>query len=109
MMRYGRWFLAPLLALHLLSTEARAQTNAALAETLFQEGKKQMAAKNYAEACPKFQESQRLDPGTGTLLNWGLCLKESGKPAGAWVVFNQAVAAARGEPRRSRDLGPKRD
>lgn len=102
MMRLDRWFLAPLLALVLLSAPVPAQTNAALAETLFQEGKKQMAAGNFAEACPKFQESQRLDPGTGTLLNWGLCLKDSGKPATAWVVFNQAVAAARAENRADR-------
>jgi hypothetical protein len=67
-----------------------------------QEGKRLMGEKNYAEACPKLQESQRLDPGTGTLLNWGLCLKELGKPASAWVVFNQAAASARAENRAER-------
>jgi opacity protein-like surface antigen len=102
MMPKARWFIGTLLGLLLLTPTLHAQTNAALAETLFQEGKRLMGEKNYAEACPKFQESQRLDPGTGTLLNWGLCLKESGKPASAWVVFNQAVASARAESRADR-------
>jgi hypothetical protein len=84
------------------SLPALAQSNQALAETLFQDGRRLMNAGNYAEACPKLQESQRLDPGTGTLLNWGLCLKELGKPASAWVVFNQAAASARAENRADR-------
>jgi hypothetical protein len=98
----GLWFFGALLGLSLFAAPAGAQTNAALAETLFQEGKRLMSEQKYAEACPKFQESQRLDPGTGTLLNWGLCLKEFGKPASAWVVFNQAVASARAENRAER-------
>lgn len=102
MMPKARWFIGTLLGFLLVTPTLHAQTNAALAETLFQEGKRLMGEKNYAEACPKLQESQRLDPGTGTLLNWGLCLKEWGKPASAWVVFNQAVASARAENRADR-------
>lgn len=103
MLRNGRWFLgAVLLGFVLFASQASAQTNAALAETLFQEGKRLMEEHKYAEACPKLQESQRLDPGTGTLLNYGLCLKELGKPASAWVVFNEAQASARAENRADR-------
>lgn len=95
-------FAAALLAAVSLHANAFAQSNQAMAETLFQDGRRLMTAGQYAEACPKLEESQRLDPGTGTLLNWGLCLKELGKPASAWVVFNQAVASARAENRADR-------
>src|SRR5687768_15625872 len=64
--------------------------NAATAQALFDEGKKLLAQKRFAEACPKFETSQKLDPGGGTLLFVALCHKEVGKVATAWAEFNQA-------------------
>jgi hypothetical protein len=75
---------------------ARAQSAAdkAAAEALFDEGKRLREAKRYTEACPKFADSQRLDPAVGTLLNLALCYKENGQTASAWSTYREAAAQA---------------
>ena len=75
----------------------------ALATTLFQEGRALMAAQKLDEACPKLQESQRLDPSGGTLLNLALCHEQQGRFASSWSEFNEAVAVARRDGRRDRE------
>jgi hypothetical protein len=74
----------------------------ALALTLFKRGRELMEAKRLDEACASFAESQRLDPGGGTLLNLALCHEEQGRTATAWAELSDALAVARRDQRTDR-------
>jgi protein-S-isoprenylcysteine O-methyltransferase Ste14 len=75
----------------------------ALATMFFQEGRMLMAEGRVADACPKLEESQRLDPGGGTLLNLALCHELEGRLARSWSEFKEAAIMARRDGRRDRE------
>lgn len=73
---------------------AQAQDDKAAAELLFDKARKLVRENKFAEACPVFAESQRLDPGVGTLLHLADCYERDGKTASAWATFREAANAA---------------
>jgi hypothetical protein len=64
------------------------------AETLFEDGRRLAEAGKYPEACPKFADSQKLDPSAATLLNLANCLEKIGRTATSWATFKQAGSLA---------------
>ncbi|MBI2391556.1 MAG: hypothetical protein HYV09_18350 [Deltaproteobacteria bacterium] len=78
-----------------LAVGARADDPAALADSLFAEGRKLANEQNdWAAACPKFAESHRLKPGGGVVLNLALCFRKIGKTASAYARFKEGRAFA---------------
>jgi hypothetical protein len=73
------------------------------AEALFNEGRRLVALGRYAEACPCFIASERLDHGVGTMLNLADCQEKNGQTASAWAGFRAAAAAANAEKQPDRE------
>jgi hypothetical protein len=89
--------VAPACCLWLVCSGAAAQTSAsdkAAAEALFDQGVRLMKQNNFADACPKLEESDRIDPAVGTLLYLGECYERVGKTASAWATFREAASIA---------------
>jgi tetratricopeptide (TPR) repeat protein len=108
-MRHRRWTSVwPVLSLLVSVTpQSYAQNvhsaNNIEAQAAFEEGQSLMSQNAYAQACAKFAESQRLEPGIGTLLWLGECFEKSGKVASAFRAFEQAASLAhlRGDDREA--------
>lgn len=79
----------------LLASTSWSQVNdKAIAEALFQDGRRLMNEGNLAEGCAKLEQSQRADPQVGTLLNVAVCHEQMGRTASAWAEFLDAEAQA---------------
>ena len=74
-----------------------------LAQSLFDQGLKLANEGNFKEACPKFAESQKLDPGGGTLINLAKCREAEGKLASAWAAYNEALSYSIKDGRKERE------
>lgn len=92
-------FRCTLVAVAIVSTiggaaRAEGKGDAARAEALFNEGRRLMAAGDFAAACPKFADSEAIEPAPGTALNLAACYEKAGKLASAWAAFRTAQAVA---------------
>jgi hypothetical protein len=104
--RFRALLVVSTLAAGLGARDARAQSNqgnAAAAQVLFDDAKALMAKGKYAEACPKLEESQKLQPGGGTVMFLALCHEGEGKTATAWTEFNTVLSVARRDHRADRE------
>jgi hypothetical protein len=81
---------------------ARAQSPSATARVLFRDARVLMDKGRFDQACPKLEESLRLDHGMGTQFNLAHCWEQLGRTASAWGLFLDvaAAASAAGQPKR---------
>ncbi len=89
------------------ATFADSATDRQLAQSLFDSARASMQKGEYKKACPLFQESQKLDPGGGTLLNLAVCHENEGRLNTAIVEFNDALSQAIKESRKDREKTAK--
>ena len=75
--------------------EGPSKQDAAAAQTLFNDARTLMKAGKFAEACPKLEESLRLDDGIGTKFNLADCHEHVGRLATAWAEFVETAAEAK--------------
>ena len=63
---------------------AQPTESVAAAEQLFEQARALFDKGNFADACPRFGASYKLDPALGTLLNMATCYEMLGHIASAW-------------------------
>ena len=80
-----------------------AAADKAAASALFDEALHLMKGGEFSAACPKLEESQRLDPAVGTLLYLGECYEQQGLVASAWTTFTSAQELAHAQKQPSRE------
>jgi len=86
------WLVVPAL----LCASPVARAGSAEAEAAFREGRKAVQAGDWATACARFAESERIEPAPGTLLNLADCEEHTGHLVSAHEHFG---VAASGFPR----------
>lgn len=89
------------LALCFWSTQASAQGSAA-AEALFRSAQKAAEQGDWVTACDRFEESNRLDPAPGTVLNIARCRERLEQWASAWENYRKAGELLPAGDRRGR-------
>ena len=104
MRMFQHWRLVT--AVLLAATPAVGQgSDPAGAEMLYRQGVDLMAANKWAEACPKLEDSFRLDSTGMTANALARCLEGQGKTASAWVKYQVAREFAR----KKGATGPERE
>ena len=75
----------------------------AAAQALFYEARTLMKDGRFAQACPKLEESLRLDYGIGTEFNLADCNEKLGKLAAAWSGFTSVASTAKAQNQPDRE------
>ncbi len=84
-------------------TRAYAANPVAEAQLAFDEGRRLEDAGDFAAAATRFEESERLEPALGTILNLASCYERGRRFASAWRAFRRGAdeATALGETKRA--------
>lgn len=83
------------LAAAVLAAPGRARAQGAVeAEVLFEDGRRLLKDGKLADACDKFEASERIESTVGVLLNAGDCREKNHQLATAWALFVKAAALA---------------
>jgi hypothetical protein len=93
----GLMLLTPSLAF------AQGKGDQASATALFYEARNLMQKGNFRDACPKLEESLRLDYGIGTEFNLSDCYEHVGKTASAWSGFLNVASQAKTQNQTQRE------
>ena len=97
------WLMA-LCAVLAISAPAAGQQRSPVedAEALFADARRLVAEGKPEQACPRFEQSQKMDPAAGTLINLARCYALLGRTASAWAAYRAASAMSRavGETKR---------
>jgi serine/threonine-protein kinase len=98
--------LASFVSLAALAPDAHAEASKAdqrAAQKLFDEGLDLLEHDHAAEACPKLEESQRLDPGMGTAFRLGECYAATGRLVRAAQLYREVAAEAKAAKSAARE------
>jgi hypothetical protein len=89
------WVLGVALVLAAPAVQAQAtDTTEPTAQALFDAGMQALAAGFFREACPRLEQSWRLEPRPDTRFYLADCYEKSGKTASAWINFWEVSEAA---------------
>jgi hypothetical protein len=88
---------ALLIGLLSLPMNAYGQSDPAAAEVLYNDAQDAKKRGDFAVACPKFEESYRLDPVAPTLVMVAVCEERAGKLADAWSHLQEAAGKLKDE------------
>jgi serine/threonine-protein kinase len=91
----------PLLCASPRAAHAEEAGTKAAAQALYDEAARLMLANDFAAACKKFEDSDRVFQGVGTRARLGECYAKLDRLASAWSTYRSALSAAetRGDPR----------
>ncbi len=98
-MRLRTTLIAAACSLFALPALADGKSDAA---RLFKEGQDLMKAQKFADACPKFEDSQKLDAQLGTVLNLAFCREKLGSTWLSWLAYRDAELRADSVGKRDR-------
>jgi hypothetical protein len=75
----------------LVCSNAAHASDTAAAETLFRSAREAAERGDWVTACDRFEESKRIEPAPGTVLNLARCREELGQVASAWKSYEEAA------------------
>lgn len=99
----GLMLLTPTFAFAQNATSTGGKGDQAGATALFYEARNLMQKGNFKDACPKLEESLRLDYGIGTEFNLADCYEHVGKTASAWSGFLNVASQAKTQNQAQRE------